>query len=190
MYRKHMTLTKHEVKFKSRDLLKTLLLMINALTKYHIYATTWNHRSDSKQTVFISFSNQYAPYFTIPVTRTETGTPWFQRPDSGGRREDARGGHDQDVSCLGLSVRFCQQHVVSRESLREGSPFYRLWQQHVVGRESLREGSPFTGCGNNFLLCRTFFFTTVLSHWDFSNRKFRLLSPGKASCDGVACWVF
>ena len=151
MYRKHMTLTKHEVKFKSLDLLKTLLLMINALTKYHIYATTWNHRSDSKQTVFISFSNQYAPYFTIPVTRTETGTPWFQRPDSGGRREDARGGHDQDVSCLGLSVRFCQQHVVSRESLREGSPFYRLWQQHVVGRESLREGSPFTGCGNNTL---------------------------------------
>ena len=31
-----------------------------------------------------------------------------------------------------------------------------------------------------------FIFTTVLSHWNFSRRKFRLLSPGKASCNRVA----
>ena len=31
----------------------------------------------------------------------------------------------------------------------------------------------------------SFFFTTVLSQWDFSHGKFGLLSPGKASCDRV-----
>ena len=28
--------------------------------------------------------------------------------------------------------------------------------------------------------------TTVLSHWDFSHGKFKLLSPGKAGCNRVA----
>ena len=31
-----------------------------------------------------------------------------------------------------------------------------------------------------------YFFTTVLSQWDFSQGKFGLLSPGKANCDRVA----
>ena len=30
-----------------------------------------------------------------------------------------------------------------------------------------------------------FFLRIVLSHWNFSVRKFRLFSPGKASCDRV-----
>ena len=37
----------------------------------------------------------------------------------------------------------------------------------------------------NFLLL-FLLFTTVLSQWDFSHGKFRLLSPGKAHCDRVA----
>ena len=41
-----------------------------------------------------------------------------------------------------------------------------------------------------------FFFTTVLSHWDFSHWKFRLLSPGKPAVMEShyptygACWTF
>ena len=35
-------------------------------------------------------------------------------------------------------------------------------------------------------LLLTFFFTTVLSQWDFSRGKFGLPSPGKASCNRVA----
>ena len=31
----------------------------------------------------------------------------------------------------------------------------------------------------------SFVFTTALSHWDFSHRKFGLLSPGKTSCNRV-----
>ena len=46
--------------------------------------------------------------------------------------------------------------------------------------------------GNSAKFCRAmcrcccsifFFFTTVLSHWDFSNGKIGLPSPGKASCN-------
>ena len=37
----------------------------------------------------------------------------------------------------------------------------------------------------NFLCVFFLLFTTVLSPWDFSPEKFRLLTPGKASCDRV-----
>ena len=42
-----LTLTKLEVKFKSRISLKTLLWMINVLSKYHFIAITCNFKSDS-----------------------------------------------------------------------------------------------------------------------------------------------
>ena len=42
---------------------------------------------------------------------------------------------------------------------------------------------PVTPASSFFFL---FFFTTVLFQWDFFHGKFRLLSPGKASCNRVA----
>ena len=47
-----------------------------------------------------------------------------------------------------------------------------------------------------FLCNFIFIFISVLSHWDFSRGKFRLLSQGKGSCERVAlptfgaCWMF
>ena len=39
---------------------------------------------------------------------------------------------------------------------------------------------------NIFIL---FYFTTVLSKWDFSHGKFALLSQGKANCDNLRCML-
>ena len=49
---------------------------------------------------------------------------------------------------------------------------------------------------NSFFYIFLFYFTTILSHWDFCHWKLGLLSPGKASCKQShyatydACWVF
>ena len=56
-----MTLSKFEVRFKSRDSLTHLSLVINVLFNYHCNAITWKYKSDSKQNVFLSFSNQISP---------------------------------------------------------------------------------------------------------------------------------
>ena len=62
-----LTLTKLEVKFKSCDSLKTLLLMKNMLCKYHFNAVTWNYISDSKQNVLYYFLIKHLHFFYICI---------------------------------------------------------------------------------------------------------------------------
>ena len=62
------------------------------------------------------------------------------------------------------SLEFCFRSKLNSLSQREASYYSHItWATHF----------------------RFHFFTTVLSHWDFSHGKFRLLFPGKASCDRV-----
>ena len=63
-----LTVIELEVKFKSHDSLKAVLLM-HVFSKYHFNLVTLNSNSESKQNVFISWSNQITPAFMDPYKR-------------------------------------------------------------------------------------------------------------------------
>ena len=71
-------------------------------------------------------------------------------------------GPQERIDCP--SLKFCFGSKLNSLSKRQASYYSHItWSSHL----------------------RLPFFTTMLPHWKFSNGKFRLLSPGKASCDRV-----
>ena len=61
-----LTFTKLKVKFKSRDSLKTLLSMINAMAMYHFNAGTWNYTLIKNGTFYIIFKSNIPYFFFSP----------------------------------------------------------------------------------------------------------------------------